>query len=140
MPKDLMELVNRAAQALGKPKPAPTLVIEPQAKPALPLVNLLSNAIPAPTSFEEAMDQALALGPKARPGPDPRKPWIGKGTMELVPVLSLPDWEAVKLQEALRKAVAQAKLGRRLTLSQRRLLAKHKLDRAMSKLRKPLGE
>lgn len=139
MGKDLTTMVERALLRLSG-KHVPATVVEPSPEPALPLGHLLGNAVPAPTNFEQAMDQALALGPKARVGPDPRKPWIGQGGMELVPVPDLPDWPAVKLQEALRVAATRARLGQRLTLAQRRLLANHGLARAMSKLRKPIGE
>lgn len=139
MPKDLTTLVERALLRLSG-QHVPTIVVEEPPKPTLPLGHLLGNAIPAPTSFEQAMDQALAHSPRVGKGVDPRKPWVGQGDMEVVQATDLPDWPAVKLQEALRKAVAQAKLGRRLTFAQRQLLAKHNLARAMSKLRKPIGE
>ena len=54
--------------------------------------------VAAPTTFEQAMDQALASQPRARKGIDPRKPWIGRGDMEQVSLLELPDWDLVKLQ------------------------------------------
>lgn len=135
-----MELVNKVAQALGKPKPVPTLFVEPQANPALPLANLLGNAVPVPTNFEQAMDQALAAPARHKLGIDPRRPWIGQGEMEVVQAADLPDWEAVKAQEALRIATIQAKLGQRLSFAQRKLLANHGLARAMVKFRKLQGE
>lgn len=131
MPKDLTTLIHRAAQTIRRSKPVTLALPLANPEPEVPLIELIAKGMPV-------TEQTLL--PRKGKGIDPRKPWMGQGTMELVPTPSLPDWETVKLQEALRKAMTQAKLGRRLTLSQQRLLAKHKLDRAMSKLRKPLGE
>lgn len=136
---DLTSMVERALLRLSG-QHVPTIVVVEPPKPALPLANLLGNAIPAPTSFEEAMDQALAHSPRVGKGVDPRKPWIGQGGMEVVQATDLPDWQAVKAQEALRIATTRAKLGQRLTFAQRKLLANHGLARAMVKFRKPIGE
>jgi hypothetical protein len=132
-------MVERALLRLSG-KHVPTIVAEPRPEPALPLANLIGNAIPPPTSFEQAMDAALAQPARKGKGIDPRKPWIGQGDMEVVAAQDLPDWEAAKAQEALRIAITRAKLGQRLTFAQRKLLAQHGLARAMVKFRKPQGE
>ncbi len=137
MPIDLKELTARAAQTIsGRPRPLPeakpeTVLHLPEGPRPRPLAEALAKGMPEPDP---------ALPPREGKGVDPRKTWVSLGPITTEPLAELPDWETAKRQEALRVAVTRAKLGQRLTLAQRRLLANHNLQRAMVRLRKPLGE
>lgn len=130
---DLAQIVAKLAK--GKPKASQAALPLAEYKPPRPLADLLRDAVPPLTEFEQALER---LG-EPRKGVDPRIPWTGRGQMSAPEPLSkadIPTQERIKLNNAL----ARAKAGKRLTLADRRLLGKHELARIMVRLRPKGGD
>lgn len=135
MGEDLKRILS-GLRKVGQGKP---LVVEAKPEPERPMAEALAEGLPEPTQFE--LDFGLREEAPKRKGVNPYLPYYSKGSVEVKNLSEtdepkLPPMEKVKLNNAL----AKAKLGKRLTLAERRTLGKHNLARIMVRFRPKGGD
>lgn len=132
--------LKRLVAALAK-KNQPTAVELGQSNPfpQRPLAELLGKPEPEPTQFELDLFGG-GNAPRVK-GVNPYLPYYGRGSVEVKGLSETGEPQLAPMEKVkLNNALAKAKLGKRLTLAERRLLGKHNLARLMVRLRPSKGE